>query len=197
MIANSTAGNKTAIRRRIRLEIDSMTPAFALAASRTIQESVLALPQYRSATAVGCYLSTATEPRTDRILIESWKTGKRVAVPEWDSTAGTYFLTWLQSHTSLATGPSGILQPSVVSAVTPGDIDMITVPGLAFDGHGNRLGHGKGHYDRMLSDTGWLGVYKLGLAFDFQVVDAVPAIKTDVRMDAVLTERRIVRSVDA
>ena len=63
------------------------------------------------------------------------------------------------------------------------DIDLILVPGMAFDKEGNRLGRGKGYYDKILKQTSSL---KIGICFDFQFLDHIPTEKHDVRMDKVL-----------
>jgi 5-formyltetrahydrofolate cyclo-ligase len=91
----------------------------------------------------------------------------------------------------LATGKFGILEPRP-EAIRPAALDQIgavLVPGLAFDGTGNRLGRGFGHFDRLLRQTS--GV-KIALAFDFQVLDEVPAEAHDVRLDFIVTETRVV-----
>lgn len=64
-----------------------------------------------------------------------------------------------------------------------GKIDLILVPGVAFDKSGNRLGRGKGYYDKVLKQT---GAYKLGVCFDFQLVERVPVEPHDVKMDRVV-----------
>ncbi len=64
-----------------------------------------------------------------------------------------------------------------------GKIDLILVPGVAFDKFGNRLGRGKGYYDKVLKQT---GAYKLGVCFDFQLVERVPVEPHDVKMDRVV-----------
>lgn len=65
-------------------------------------------------------------------------------------------------------------------------IDLIMVPGVAFDRHGNRMGRGRGFYDRMLKSTP--NAVKIGVAFDFQVIDEIPVEPHDVKMDCVISE---------
>lgn len=77
----------------------------------------------------------------------------------------------------------GILEPTGKMFQKPGDIDLILVPGIAFDREGNRLGRGKGYYDKILKAT---PVWKVGVCFDFQVVDSVPLEAHDVKMDEVI-----------
>lgn len=86
-------------------------------------------------------------------------------------------------------GAYGILEPEVAvypESVPPEQIDLIFVPGVAFDRHGNRLGHGKGFYDRLLART--VSAVKIGLGFSFQLVDDLPREPHDVLLDVVITE---------
>ena len=91
----------------------------------------------------------------------------------------------------LATGKFGILEPKpgAVRLTALDRIDAVLVPGLAFDETGNRLGRGLGHFDRLLRQTSGA---KIALAFDFQVLDEVPAETHDARMDFIVTETRVV-----
>ncbi len=75
----------------------------------------------------------------------------------------------------------GIKEP--IAEVYSGTIDLVIVPGLAFDKKNNRLGRGKGYYDRFLINT---KAYKIGICFDFQFFDAIPAYNDDIRMDEVV-----------
>jgi 5-formyltetrahydrofolate cyclo-ligase len=74
--------------------------------------------------------------------------------------------------------------------------DVILVPGVAYDEHGRRLGYGGGFYDGLLSEV-TRPVLRIGLCFDLQIVDAVPAGEADEPVDVVISERRVVRCVPA
>jgi 5-formyltetrahydrofolate cyclo-ligase len=88
----------------------------------------------------------------------------------------------------IMSGKFGIREPmETCVAIPPNDLDLVLVPGVAFGLDGHRLGRGKGYYDRLLENfTG----RKIGVAFDEQIVDAVPSEQNDVRMDLVLTPTR-------
>lgn len=88
----------------------------------------------------------------------------------------------------LKKGAYGILEPSVVKTADEKDIDVILVPGLAFDRHGGRMGFGKGYYDRLLETS--IAV-KIGLCYDFQLFDTIPTESHDVPMDFIITEKEI------
>jgi 5-formyltetrahydrofolate cyclo-ligase len=138
---------------------------------------------------VACYLATPGEVGTDRILRACFEAGKTVAVPARRGAPSDYGLCLLTPGAPLRAGALGILEPAVLEWVEAGGMDLIVVPGVAFDAAGRRLGHGLGCYDRLLADAG--RAFKAGLAFDWQLVPEVPADAHDVAMDAVVTERAL------
>jgi 5-formyltetrahydrofolate cyclo-ligase len=91
---------------------------------------------------------------------------------------------------SLKKGYAGIMEPEG-EAVTPEEIDVVVVPAVAFDTKGHRLGYGKGYYDRFLKKTDAL---KVGVAYDFQIVDRLPYEPHDVPVDLIVTPTRIIKT---
>ena len=90
---------------------------------------------------------------------------------------------------SLKPGPFGILEPKVDGIEVPkNEIDLIIVPGVAFDKDKNRMGRGRGFYDRLLST---LNAPKVGICFGFQMIPQVPVEPLDKKMDYVITEDTI------
>ena len=85
----------------------------------------------------------------------------------------------------LATGAYGMEEPTGALFTDYDAIDFIVVPGVAFDRNGNRLGRGKGYYDRLLPRIP--SAYKAGICFPFQIVEEVPAETFDIHMDEVIT----------
>jgi len=87
-------------------------------------------------------------------------------------------------------GSFGVREPAEedFNFVSPDQIDLVVVPGLAFDRRGGRIGYGKGYFDRLLSRLG-SQVPRIALAFDFQVLGAVPQDENDIRVDAIITEK--------
>ena len=158
------------------------------AMSAAAQRRVLAMPGFKAAGAVACYLAAPGETRTDLIVRQCRRLGKRVFVPAWSAARGRYVLALLGRNAALRAGPHGMPEPAAAGRPAPRRIDLVIVPGLAFDAAGNRLGRGGGHYDSLLRRPGLRRAFKAGLAFDFQVVAAVPAGRLDVKMDAVVTE---------
>jgi 5-formyltetrahydrofolate cyclo-ligase len=91
----------------------------------------------------------------------------------------------LQDKARLKKGPYGICEPVVQRFVKREDLDLVIVPGVAFDRRGNRLGRGKGYYDRFLKKLPNEAI-SFGLAFDFQILPSLPATKTDVSVNKVI-----------
>jgi 5-formyltetrahydrofolate cyclo-ligase len=87
----------------------------------------------------------------------------------------------------LSRGPYGIMEPKSSCTARPaGRMDLIIVPGVAFDGKGGRLGRGAGYYDRLLAKA--KGVFKVGLCFREQLVKKIPMKAHDIRMNKVITD---------
>lgn len=86
-------------------------------------------------------------------------------------------------------GSFNILEPKSHLKITgPKDLDLAIIPGIAFSMDGHRIGYGKGFYDRLLKKT---KCPKFGVAYDFQIVDNVPGEKHDIKMDIIITDKKI------
>lgn len=159
--------------------------------SRRIADTVRALPEFRDAAGVGLYLSMANEPATDTLLSACHDLGKTVCVPASLSGDSGYAMAHFKRDTLLAPGRFGVSEPVTPAWAEPGDIDLMILPGVAFDPRGNRIGHGKGYYDRLLSRY---GAPRIGLALSVQCVDDVPHGRWDLPMDMVVTAAQVWRS---
>lgn len=95
----------------------------------------------------------------------------------------------ISSANDVKEGVFQVLEPTTNVWVDPKQLDAIIVPIVAFDQHKNRIGYGKGYYDRYLKQTTAL---KIGVAFDCQWVDDIDEEKTDVRLDIIITESKII-----
>lgn len=93
-----------------------------------------------------------------------------------------------RSEEDLAMGAFGILEPTGIPFTQPADIDLIVVPGVAFDSRGNRLGRGRGYYDRLLPRL--TKARKIGICFPFQLVEHVPTEPLDICMDEIITIKK-------
>ena len=138
------------------------------------------------------YLSAAGEIPTRYIARAVWEAGREVCVPAWSSTEKAYKLYAIDPSTRLVTGHYGIREPALRVPVMTWDVDAFIIPGLAFDSHGGRLGHGAGYYDRILGKAS-RHAPKIGLCYDWQLVDApLPQEPHDIAMDWVVTDTQAI-----
>lgn len=141
---------------------------------------------------VAGFLSLPAEVPTEGLLADRHAAGCRLCVPAWDVWRRGYRLAAFRPGDSCVAGPLQIREPAVKAWVSPVAVDLFLVPGLAFDRSGGRLGYGGGHYDRLLAERAARSLL-VGLALDWQVVDAVPMESHDRRMDWIATPRRMIR----
>lgn len=161
-------------------------------ASRSACERLEMLPAYRAAAVIAWYVSIGEELVT-HAAVEYCARTKMVAIPFCD---GPELGLWrFDSFDELTPGTWGILEPSPARRPThrllrPEQVDLVVVPGLAFDAHGGRLGYGKGYYDGLLARVRG-DVVAVGLCFEGQVVPAVPVAPHDMPMNFIVTEERV------
>ncbi|MDN5332410.1 MAG: 5-formyltetrahydrofolate cyclo-ligase [Tepidanaerobacteraceae bacterium] len=155
--------------------------------SEKIMSHLFELEDFKKAGLVMFYVDCRNEVMTKDAIERALAMGKRVAVPKTVKGEGLLAIE-IKSTGELACGTFGILEPVSDNIVNPLDIDLVLVPGIAFDRRGYRLGYGAGYYDMFLTKLRE-GVKKIGLAFEAQLADCIPAEAHDVRMDAVLTEK--------
>ncbi len=137
-------------------------------------------PDFAKAEIVMLYSALPDEVQTHAFL-EKWHLKKKIILP---TVVGDDIIpVEYGKDTAFAIGDFNILEPQ--NEPYTGGFDLIIVPGVAFDRKGNRLGRGRGYYDRFLCQH--LDVKRIGICFDFQLVDEVPAEAFDIRMDEVLS----------
>lgn len=156
--------------------------------SGLIIDNLLSLPRFSEATTVMTYLSAFKEPDTSGIIDYLYKSGRKIVVPISNTDDYTITPSYLTSPDKLVRGAYGISEPAECLIADINDIDIALIPGIAFDAHGMRVGFGKGYYDRFLEQFKGL---KIGICYDFQMTNLVPASKHDVKMDIIITEKRI------
>ena len=188
----ATARKKVTLREQMLARLAKRDAADIRARSAAIWERLAVLGEFSAAARLLIYVSTGNEVDTHGLIRQLLAMGRQVCVPRFESATQSYVACQVHDFDGdLAAGKFGILEPRP-EALRPAAFDQIgavLVPGLAFDETGNRLGRGLGHFDRLLQQTS--GV-KIALAFDFQVVDEVPAEAHDARMDFIVTETRVV-----
>lgn len=173
---------KTELRRTAR----ELREAHAGDAPASFLAAMRARPEWAAAHVAMLYLPFGVEPPTADLADDLRARGGTVCVPVWDAAAARYALAELPAGAAVAPGPGGIPEPVGTRRVDPAAVDVFVLPGLLFDRLGTRLGHGRGHLDRLLAARR-PGTAILGLAFPWQIADApIPREAHDVPMDAVL-----------
>ena len=172
--------DKKELRASIKLLKRQHTGEQLLEQSETIMAKLERHPDFRNAKTVMLYSALPDEVQTQD-FIEKWRHQKRIILP---TVVGDDIIpVELAENTGFAVGDFNILEPQNVPYT--GDYDLIVVPGVAFDNDGNRIGRGRGYYDRFLCKH--LNVKRIGICFDFQLVPEVPTEPNDIRMDEVIS----------
>ena len=178
----------------MRTALASLSSADVRAMSAAIWERLAVLPEVASAHALLIYISKGNEVATHGLIQQLLAMGRHVSVPSFDDAAQRYVASELNDFEGeLSEGRFGILEPrrECVHRVATDKLETLLVPGLAFDEQGIRLGRGLGFFDRLLRETRGT---RIALAYDFQILNEVPADAHDVRMDFTVTEKRVVSS---
>lgn len=149
--------------------------------SDSVLTAVLQHPRYQAAQTVLLYASLPDEVNTDQLVSHALRSGKTVLLPT--VVGNDLELHLLSAHESLHTGSFNIRESDGTLFSDWERIDLVIVPGLAFDKQGHRLGRGRGFYDRLLCQ---LHAYKLGIAFDFQQFESIPVDPLDQTLDEVI-----------
>ena len=178
---------KHTIRSALRSRLQKQKEVERLIKSFYIKEKLFDLVEFIKATIILFYLSFDGEVETWRMIEKAISLGKKVAVPFIDRRSKKLIPAMIADcGLSLVGGPYGIYEPRHRRIVPTSMIDLIVVPALAFDLSGNRIGRGKGYYDRFLHSLS-RPVPTVGLAFDFQVSTRLTCLEPyDFRVDRVL-----------
>lgn len=166
--------------------------------SKLITDRVMALAEYQAAECVMWYVDVRAEARTRHALPEALASGKRIVIPF--CVDGELELFQLESMEELETGMYKILEPRAdlreVASKRIGveQLDLILVPGVAFDARGGRTGHGKGYYDKLLENAR-PQTPLIALAFECQLFDEIPMQEHDIYMDKVVTEANVYEGI--
>ena len=181
--------DKKEIRAMIKARKAALTPEFVADYSARVTEKFCAQDFYRDAQVLYAYLTFNEELRTDGLIRRAWADGKRVAVPRV-LAKGVMEFYYIDSFEVFVTSAFGVPEPPEDPARLADEREfLLLMPGLAFDRDHNRVGYGGGFYDRYIERYQAKGTrfYKPALAYEFQIVDAIPASEHDIRVDAVLT----------
>lgn len=179
--------SKNAIRKRILSRRDALSALEIASLSQEVTAQFLSSAAYAAASTLALYCSIRSEVATSGLFATAVQAGKRVLYPR--TVGATLEFVAVKSLEALEESRFGIREPLSGEAVPLAAIDLLVLPGVAFDDKGIRLGYGLGCYDRALAAVERPAL--VGLAYDFQVVASLPREKHDIPVDFVVTERKI------
>lgn len=184
---------KAELRREARARLAALSRQERDAASAAIGAHLWTVPEVASARTLLLFSGRADEVETDAIAREAVRRGIAIAYPLIRPASGTLTLHRVDGPQGLVDGSHRIREPEAhAPQVAPAEIDAVLVPGLAWDAAGARLGRGAGYFDRLFADPDWRG-FRCGLFFACQEMPSVPVDPWDVPLDAVVTERGVVK----
>lgn len=183
--------SKSELRSSMKSRLAALTPQEYRDLNQSLYSKFLQSKILDNTNNIMIYYSVRNEVNTLAIIGYLLEAGKKVALPvctpECDLQAAV-----INDLNQLQPAPFGLMEPKPGGALLDYEkIELIIIPGIAFDVKGNRLGHGKGYYDRFLSKAP--NIFKLGLAYDFQLIPEIPTEEHDVKMNGLLTPTRYLK----
>lgn len=180
---------KTDIRKEVLRVLRNQKEEERFRKSLVILDKLFATAEFQRSRTVLFYSSFDGEVKTFEMMVKAQESGKQVALPAINIEKKEIIPAIIADlHDDLETGPYGIehIKEHVRCPVGLDQIDLVIVPGIAFDRGGYRVGRGAGFYDRFLARLG-PEIPSIGLAFDFQVVDSIPRDDHDIPVSQVIT----------
>ena len=186
---------KNGIRNRMKKLREEMPMDVLVEKSISISEYLLGLECIKAAKTIMAYVDMPKEVKTDIIINTLLNMGKDVAVPVCVPASYELIASKILSLDEFKSVHYRGLEPQTeyLRPMAPDTFDVILVPGSAFDVYGNRIGHGKGYYDRFLSKVPQ-ETLKIGLAFDYQILPRLPVEHYDIPVNCIITERGIIQA---
>jgi len=187
---------KKALRKEILTKRKNIDTAEKEKMDKEILDRFFESKYYKEAENIFIYISYDSEIDTSEIIDKAFKDGKKIYVPRTEFETRLMDAVEITSFDNLIKSSYGILEPSIEdSHINPNELDLIVVPGVAFDRNGGRMGYGAGFYDRYfkkINKDNIKRIVKLALAYDFQVLEEVPMNVQDVPVDFIITEKEFI-----
>ena len=180
---------KNEIRKVNKIKRSSMEKAEVLEKSSKACAVFLKSEIYKNAKQIMLYMPLGNETDTTDIINRAFADGKKLNLPVTDAKTGEITPCYFEKDSEFSKGAFSIKEPCIKDIADLSNIDVILVPGIAFDRTGVRVGFGKGCYDRLLKKT---SAVKVGFCYDFQLCDKIPSEEHDVKMDYIITENGII-----
>ena len=185
--------DKAELRKELLSKRDSIPTVVRRVKNKMVLESMVSLEEFKKAGVIFVFASFRTEVDTSEMIKSSLSSGKRVLLPKVDKDRHELLLYEIRDFGELAPGYIGIPEPPVSEKqMNINDADIVIIPGAGFDASGNRIGYGGGYYDRLLS-----GLQKdipvIAPAYEEQIEDCIPSEPHDIRVQLIVTDRRVIR----
>jgi len=190
---SATFDSKTAIRKAVLHKRDGMDILMKRMKDSLIKERLFSLPQFNNSRTIFYFATFRSEVDTLPHINDALKMGKRVILPRVDRSARELRLYEIMGTGELSPGFLNIPEPDVPSDRERGisDVDIIIMPGAAFDHAGNRLGYGGGYYDKLLSRLE-KPVPLVAIAYEEQIFSSLPHEAHDIQVHMIVTDKRII-----
>lgn len=187
----------TSFKKRIRAQLlrrrDNIEPGEIKKKNAAIRKRLYASNDFKKAKRILFYASFRSEAATIQCIIHALKVKKTVMLPLVDRKRKILRIFQIKNISDLSSGYMGIPEPAAQRSNERrlNDIDIVIIPGAGFDPDGNRIGYGAGYYDKLMSRSK-SNIKKIALAFEEQIVPAIPSEKHDITMDKIITEKRTI-----
>jgi len=181
---------KTVFRDNLKKQRAEVTPEAAQDAAQSLWYQLKSDPQFQKAKRIGAFSSVGSEISTLPMLEGILSSGKELYLPRTEKGQQLLQFHPVTDLSTLKPGLFNIPEPPAKTAIAPSHIDLLLVPGLAFDNRGHRLGYGNGYYDRFMKIIS-PDCFTLGISYSFQIIDKTPNSDHDIPVHAVLTEKFI------
>ena len=182
---------KKELRQHLRRAMDGISPEELHDRSLQACHRMIETREYGRSEIIMVFLSLPTEVDTTPLVLHAWRDHKRVLAPKVSWEQRRMLPIEIRSLSDdVSESPLGIREPVQGVPIPVSGIDLVVVPGLGFDLHGNRIGRGRGFYDRFLAHRDWQGV-SCGFAIHEQVVEHVPVVEGDVPIDMLVTDATV------
>lgn len=182
---------KQELRKNILAVRRGMSQDKVAAGSARLAEHICAWPVYQAAKNIMLYLAMPDEPHMDKVISHALTAGKTLCVPFMRETRGLMDAAIIENLDDLVVGQFNLLtpNPATLKLLEPSELDLIIVPGVAFDRDGRRLGMGAGYYDRFLPKANKAEL--IGAAWAAQILEKVPTDEHDRLVNYLVTEEGI------
>lgn len=187
--------NKKQIRELVRANLANMTQTYFDKQCKSIEERLFQLDEWKQAESIAITISNSREIHTKNIIEKAWKQGKKVAIPKCNSTDRSMVFRFFDNFNQLERVYFNLMEPIIHETVEAEgtDLDLMLVPGVAFDTSGFRIGYGGGFYDRYLEAYQGLTISML---LSEQIVSDIPRNQYDIPVQTLILPNGVHRVND-